>query len=558
MEKVKKVFVIFIGMFLAICQINSKVNAYTLEEVKEKIDFKIVQEDGEPENYDVLIDANDLISSEKLPCIESSLDTVLYGDADFLDLLDIDFLNINSSNENEIWTKLSEIVRSFFRVFYYIGLAAMLTLLIYLAVILVYTSISKKESVLPFGKVFKGGKGKNPQKDSLEKRFIEQWLISFFILVCLPYILNFVIFFSNFITEISDQYVTEEAAGNSIVVYVKNSKVGTSSTSISNMDSLGTVSVLDGTKSGELRQKVIDQANTLNNLGVPGGYCEMWVEHVYETALGREIPNQCCAHNAGINSIVSTSMTDIIPGAAVFSYRSSSGTIDSSCGQDAGHVGIYVGNGQIVSCTGGGSTGIVVTTLEEWQQSWEFSGWGWLPGLEDLADGATPLNSTVTTMKTSYIDYYFKTNLEGLLMFQSQYDWEEYAVQNVVNIIAGIFITIFKIFLYGILLVRMAVVAILTVIAPILVLMNAFMRINGNKEFLKNWLIVYLYFALLTPVIALIYYILARTNVYEISESPFYILLIIILMFILIIASLKKVFKNFTDANKKNMANKKV
>lgn len=71
-------------MILAICQINSKVDAYTWDEVKEITEYKTVEENGEPQNYDILIDAKDLIDYEKIPCMKTTLDKVLYSDYRFI------------------------------------------------------------------------------------------------------------------------------------------------------------------------------------------------------------------------------------------------------------------------------------------------------------------------------------------------------------------------------------------------------------------------------------------------------------------------------------------
>ena len=48
------------------CQtLNNNIYAYSIEEVKKEANFKTVEEDGEPEDYDILIDAEDLITNEK-------------------------------------------------------------------------------------------------------------------------------------------------------------------------------------------------------------------------------------------------------------------------------------------------------------------------------------------------------------------------------------------------------------------------------------------------------------------------------------------------------------
>lgn len=376
--------VIFLGIFWVICQLNNPVYGYTLDEVKDKIHFTTIEETGEPDDFDVFIDGTDLISNEKLPCIETSIDTVLYGEDD---ITDIDFFEVISTNENEVWKNLSEVIKNFFRITLYIGLAATLTLLIYMAVVLVYTTISKKDTItLPLANTFQAKKGDNPEKYSKEKRFIEQWIMALLSLALLPFVLNLVIGFSSMLTEITDRYQTDEAEGNTIVVYVKNS-------------------------TGE------------NN----------------------------------------TNMS-----------------------------------------------------------------------------------------------YTFETNLEGLFMFQSQYNWQEYGGTNIVNMISGLIITLFKIGLYALFIGRMLVIAILTAFSPILLLINAVMKINGNKGFLKDLVILYVYFVLLKPIIGILYYLFAKSNVYLVSQNPFYVLFIIAALVALIWFSIQSIQKNFAQTKKKNIANKRL
>ena len=72
---------------------------------------------------------------------------------------------------------------------------------------------------------------------------------------------------------------------------------------------------------------------------------------------------------------VSKSSADIPIGAMVYNdpaiYHSR--TIDSYCGLNAGHVGIYIGNGQIASNIGG----VAFDTIESWTAYYGFGGWGW-------------------------------------------------------------------------------------------------------------------------------------------------------------------------------------
>ena len=165
-------------------------------------------------------------------------------------------------------------------------------------------------------------------------------------------------------------------------------------------------------------------------------------------------------------------------------------------------------------------------------------------------------NNNTPIMKTNKINYYFKTNLEGLLMFQSQHDWEKHSIINVVSIIGGFAITLFKIFLYFVFVIRMVVVALLITLSPIVILINAFMRINGNEGLLKGWLKLFLYFVFLRPIISIIYYILARSNVNLVSEHPLYMLVVIAVITVLLVLSFKKMYSNFKSTKQRNAANR--
>lgn len=579
MERIiKKICVICICLFCIMCQIlDNSVYAYSIEEVKKNANFKTVEEDGEPEKYDVLIDAQDLITDEKLPAgIKTTIEDILYDNSG---LLSIDFFGNekkstksnsskkkdNSSTEQEDKTaEKAKTVRSFvrntYKVFLYIASAAMIVVLIYMAIVTVTSGVSPSLNILPFSGVINGKKGEKPDQYRKSKRLVEQWITSVISLALAVFVMNLIVAFAdNIVNDMADKKIKNE----SITVYVKNSKFATDAPILGGSGSSSSTTTTTTASSGnaaELRQKVVDQAKSLDNLGVGGGYCETWVEKVYGKVLGRDIEKQCCAHKAGQNAGNSSTSTDnIIPGAAVFSFRSSSGTIDDGpygCGQDAGHVGIYIGDGQIASCTGRGDTGVVICSIEEWKQSWDFSCWGWLPGTEDLADGAVGDSTGSSGVQTKTVDYYFDTNLEGLLMFQSQYNSKEHPLKAGINMIAGMVVTLFKSILYCIFVCRMLLLALISVIAPILILVNAFIKIGGGKGFLGNWIKLYLYLVLLKPVIEFIYYVLIQSNVYLMADVPILIVLIMIAIVVLFIRSLIVLYRDLSGKKKKNAVSK--
>ena len=126
----------------------------------------------------------------------------------------------------------------------------------------------------------------------------------------------------------------------------------------------------------DVQNRIVEIARNSGSYGIPAtsGLCETWVEAVYRKA-GVSINNICCAGKNRSLYAVSKSSADIPLGAMVYNdpavYHSR--TTDSYCGLNAGHVGIYIGNGQIASNIGG----VAFDTIESWTAYYGFGGWGW-------------------------------------------------------------------------------------------------------------------------------------------------------------------------------------
>lgn len=224
MKKICKFIIIIICVFMAICQIEANVYAYTLDEVKELINYTIIEEGTEPEYYDILIDAKDFSNYEELPCVTTSIEDILFESKG---IVDINFLNVNSSNENEDWQEISQRVQRFFKVFWYVSFAIMMTILIYIAIVIVSSSISKKTSFLPLSQIFKDTKDdkeKSPKEFIKEKKFIEQYITSFIILGLLPVIIILIILGCDHLSKID----ASEESKDTIIVYVQNSEINDS------------------------------------------------------------------------------------------------------------------------------------------------------------------------------------------------------------------------------------------------------------------------------------------------------------------------------------------
>ena len=132
-------------------------------------------------------------------------------------------------------------------------------------------------------------------------------------------------------------------------------------------------SSLGGIDSGtDLQERVANEARN-NAYAYPHrpGYCEAWAEAVYR-GVGLNVSYMGCASEAAKAWIVSSSKSDIPLGAMVFG-TSTSGTTHS--GHNAGHVGIYIGNGEIMSNEGGG---LIIRSIDSWASAYyPFKGWGW-------------------------------------------------------------------------------------------------------------------------------------------------------------------------------------
>jgi len=101
---------------------------------------------------------------------------------------------------------------------------------------------------------------------------------------------------------------------------------------------------------------------------IPASSCgQQWAALVCEAAAF-PLDTSCCAYHSALRNGVSNDWSIIPPGAAVYGYS----------GGPYGHVGIYVGNGQVYH-----NTGIVQTdTLEDWICTYQGFCWGWESGID--------------------------------------------------------------------------------------------------------------------------------------------------------------------------------
>lgn len=125
----------------------------------------------------------------------------------------------------------------------------------------------------------------------------------------------------------------------------------------------------------DAQNRIVEVARNSEKYGISaaGGYCEAWAEEVYRKA-GVSIDRHCCAGKNRALYTVGKSSKNIPLGAMVYNdpavYQSRT---NDTCGRNAGHVGIYIGKGQIISNIGG----TVIDTVEGWTAYYGFGGWGW-------------------------------------------------------------------------------------------------------------------------------------------------------------------------------------
>lgn len=125
----------------------------------------------------------------------------------------------------------------------------------------------------------------------------------------------------------------------------------------------------------EMQNNIVRIASSQDTLGTGRNWCQAWIAAVYNKA-GQSWISSCCAGSAGEQWIVSQSRDNIPLGACV--YGKSNPYVGCDCGRDAGHVGIYIGDGKVASNVGG----IRIESLDSWIAGFGWRGWGWNGGTD--------------------------------------------------------------------------------------------------------------------------------------------------------------------------------
>ena len=141
----------------------------------------------------------------------------------------------------------------------------------------------------------------------------------------------------------------------------------------------------------ELQQKIVEVASNSSDYGIQpmGQMCQAWVKDVYYKAgANQNEMSRCCAVHAGAEWGVSTNFNLIQVGATVYGYANSKW----------GHVGIYIGNGNVAHNIGKlNEPGVIkIDSLDEWIEEYNGVCWGWNGGT-DLTGGLYPCQAGLMT-----------------------------------------------------------------------------------------------------------------------------------------------------------------
>lgn len=242
MKIIYKILFSCIIFYMAICQLNKYVLSYKLDEVKDLINYHEVAVDGEPkgldnpeENHIVQYELSNMEFNVEFPLVQTTAEMIVYGKRAIpktidtasniianIDLLDINFFDLKSTNESSKWKNIQNIVYTFTRIFTFISIALMLTLLIFMGVVISYRATTGKIRGPGFVKTYYNRKmigkdGNNISENVREKIFIEQWVISIILLVLVFIIMSLIVYFSVWLESLYGDKIIEN---NEITVYV--------------------------------------------------------------------------------------------------------------------------------------------------------------------------------------------------------------------------------------------------------------------------------------------------------------------------------------------------
>ena len=138
--------------------------------------------------------------------------------------------------------------------------------------------------------------------------------------------------------------------------------------------------------------EVVSYAKSLVGNSYASGYCLRFVKECFSNTYGFT-SSACCAYTYSKTYKDSTSMSNIPIGADVF--FKGSGTTCSSCGNKAGHIGIYIGDGYCVHAMNGKVQKTKVSTIDGYSNL-DYIGWGWHGNKSFVSKPSAPKISSVS------------------------------------------------------------------------------------------------------------------------------------------------------------------
>ena len=138
--------------------------------------------------------------------------------------------------------------------------------------------------------------------------------------------------------------------------------------------------------------EVVEYALSRVGKSYSSGYCLRFVKECFNHCYGFT-SSACCAYTYSTKFKDSSSKTNIPIGADVFFKGVASKC--STCGNKAGHIGIYVGNGYVVHATGGKVQKSKLSSIEAWSGC-SYVGWGWHGNKSFTSVPSTPKISSVS------------------------------------------------------------------------------------------------------------------------------------------------------------------
>lgn len=551
MKKIKKIIITVIFIFLSIYQINNNVFALS-DEVKAEINYQ----EGEPEEYDIKIEGSDLTGDIKLPSISFSVKDILYGEED---LLDINFFSTKNNNLSPAWSKVQKVVRNGFKITLYISASLLFTILIYAAVNIVIASIRGRKNDEDIDESSKKGPRKrweNVTKGLRNKKLIEQWICTVIYLALVIIIISVIISFSELLTNTINFSKLED---EKIKVFVNDAVI----TQTNYYAGASDIIIIGDSRTVQMELAVRPSPYTFISKGAQGynwminsafPEADNKVKHGTKVIIWLGV-NDTFNADKYIDAINSKSSNWKSKGATI-AYATVGPATKGNLENTVPEFNNKLKNGlsrdiQIIDVynflINTGNYGFQESSSSEYLHYNNATSKKIYDYMIDQAKNGKGSSSEDTTIK----DFSFETNEEGLFIFQSLYSWSKSAPISYRYIIYASILLLCKTSLFIIYFVRMLLIGLIIIIAPILIIINALRVIEGNRGILKKWAILFLLLVFFNLVIKIIFDILASLDLYSTVKHPIYVVAVHTIILIVAIFFSIKIFKFFFGIGKK-------